>query len=85
MGFPDIIGLVGVVLILLAYFLLEIGKIDMTTLTHPVLNLTGALMIIFSLLYQFNLSAMIMELSWSAVSIMGVRRVLALQKQKKQQ
>ncbi len=75
MEFPDIVGLIGVIMILVAYFLLEVGKITMHSLAHPLLNFVGALLIIFSLLYQFNLPAMAMESAWAAVSIMGIRRV----------
>ena len=83
MSFPDIMGLVGVVLILIAYFLLEIGKIDTQTLPYPVLNFVGALLIMFSLLYAFNFPALVMELAWAGISVMGIRRVLTKDKDKK--
>ena len=83
MGFPDIVGLIGVVLILIAYYLLEIDKIGRETLSYPMLNFVGAVLILFSLLYEFNLPAVMMELSWVAVSLMGIRRVLKQEKTKK--
>ncbi|HSN00743.1 MAG TPA: hypothetical protein VLS52_07040 [Rudaea sp.] len=71
---PDAIGLHGVVLILLAYFLLQAGRLHGNALPYQLLNAAGALLVLVSLLYAFNLSAFLMELAWLLVSIYGIAR-----------
>ena len=74
MHWPDAIGLLGVLLILLAYFLLQAGRLRGDALPHQLLNAAGALLVLVSLLYAFNLSAFLMELAWLLVSIYGMAR-----------
>ncbi|HTI95341.1 MAG TPA: hypothetical protein VL425_02385 [Rudaea sp.] len=71
---PDAIGLLGVVLILLAYFLLQAGRVHGNALPYQLLNALGAVLVLVSLLYAFNLSAVLMELAWLLVSIYGIAR-----------
>ena len=74
MHWPDALGLLGVVLILLAYFLLQAGRMRGHALSYQLLNAVGALLVLVSLLYAFNLSAFLMEVAWLAVSIYGIAR-----------
>ncbi|MHB8446823.1 MAG: CBU_0592 family membrane protein [Rudaea sp.] len=74
MHWPDAIGLLGVVLILLAYFLLQAGRLRGNALPYQSLNAIGAILVLVSLLYAFNLSAFLMELAWLLVSIYGIAR-----------
>jgi hypothetical protein len=74
MHWPDALGLLGVVLILLAYFLLQAHRLSGHALTYQLMNAAGALLVLVSLLYAFNLSAFLMELAWLAVSIYGIAR-----------
>ena len=74
MQWYDWFGLLGVSLILLAYYLLQAGRIRGDALVHQVLNAAGALLLLVSLLYAFNLSAFLMELAWFALSIYGMVR-----------
>jgi hypothetical protein len=69
MHWPDALGLLGVVLILLAYFLLQAHRLSGH---YQLMNAFGALLVLVSLLYAFNLSAFLMELAWLAVSIYGI-------------
>jgi len=71
---PDAIGLLGVVLILLAYLLLQAGRVHGNALPYQLLNALGAVLVLVSLLYAFNLSAVLMELAWLLVSIYGIAR-----------
>lgn len=70
----DYAGIAGVVCILLAYLLLQLGKLQGLDLRYSLLNLAGALLIILSLLFDFNLSAFLMEAAWVGISLMGIRR-----------
>ena len=76
MNIPNLVGLAGVILILIAYFLLVMDKIDSHTYLYTILNLVGSLMIMYSLLYAWNLSAFVMELAWAAVSLYGICKVI---------
>ena len=71
---PEAIGLLGVVLILLAYFLLQVGRLRGNALPYQLLNAVGALLLLVSLFYAFNLSAFLMESAWLLVSIYGIVR-----------
>ena len=70
----DLAGLVGVVAILLAYFLLQSGRLRADALTYQLTNAFGAFALLISLLYAFNLSAFVMEFAWLLVSIYGIAR-----------
>jgi hypothetical protein len=70
----DWAGLLGVVAILIAYFLLQAGRLRGDALTYQLMNAFGALAVLLSLLYAFNLSAFVMELAWLVVSIYGIAR-----------
>lgn len=80
MELHNLIGLVGVGITLLAYFLLVTHKMGSHTYAYTLLNLVGSLMIMYSLFYAWNLSAFVMELSWFAVSAYGVYQVLKVRR-----
>lgn len=68
-------GLVGVGLILVAYAGGALGRLDPTRPVALLLNLAGALLILWSLLTEdFNLSATIMEGAWALVALGGLAR-----------
>jgi len=68
----DYLGTVGVVLIILAYFLLQIGKVHGRSLNFSIGNAVGAGLILISLYYEFNLPAFIIESFWFAISIIAI-------------
>jgi len=74
MKWYDAAGLFGVVLILIAYFLLQAGRLRGDALSYQLMNAFGAFALLISLLYAFNLSAFVMELAWLLVSIYGIAR-----------
>ncbi len=69
---PTVLGLVGVVGILLSYFLLHLAILKAESLTYSLINALGALLIIYSLLFAWNLPAMIVEVSWVLISLYGI-------------
>jgi hypothetical protein len=79
MSFPDIVGVIGVALMLMAYAGGQLGRLDMTRLPALLMNLTGSVMVLWSLTFKFNLSAALMEGAWAVVAIYGLVR-LALRK-----
>jgi hypothetical protein len=70
----ELVGLAGVALVLLAYFGLQSGRMRGDGVAFQVANILGAGGIALSLVYDFNLSAMAIELSWIAISIYGLVR-----------
>jgi hypothetical protein len=72
----DLLGNVGVALIIGAYGLMQLRRLEATGLTYSALNAAGALLIIVSLIFDFNASAMIVEVFWFAISALGIGRCL---------
>ena len=68
----DLLGNVGVFLIILTYLLLQLRKLSSESLLYSVLNAVGAALVIVSLLFDFNLSAFIVELFWVIISLIGI-------------
>ena len=70
----ELVGLAGVALVLLAYFGLQSGRMRGDGVAFQLANILGAGGIALSLVYDFNLSAMVIELCWIAISIYGLVR-----------
>lgn len=70
----DFLGNVGVALILLAYLLLQFEKIDSRSWKYSAANALGALLILVSLYFKFNLSAFVIEFFWLLISLFGLAR-----------
>lgn len=70
----DIIGMVGVILVLLAYFFCQIEKLPSNSILYSVANLLGSIFILFSLCFHWNLSAFCVEVVWILISIIGLRK-----------
>jgi len=75
-GVLDLVGITGVVILVIAYLLLQINKLPSSSLTYSFLNLLGASLIIVSLAVDFNLSAFLMEAFWVLISLIGIFRHL---------
>ncbi len=76
----DAVGTFGVALILIAYFALLSERISSRALSYSVLNLLGAGLITVSLVFEFNFSALIIEVFWMAASVYGIWRALQLRR-----
>ncbi len=72
--FYDFAGNIGVALIIVTYFLLQLGKMKSTSYSYSLLNAIGAALVILSLVNRFNLSAFIVEAFWLIISIVGLIR-----------
>ena len=78
--FADIIGNIGVVCFLLAYFLLQGGKVLYSGLVYLGLNLAGSLLLLISLWIEWNLSAFLLEAAWALISMYGIYKHIYLRK-----
>ncbi len=70
----DILGSVGVALIIITYLLLQIERLSSTGVLYSTLNALGAFFVIISLMYEFNISAFIVEVFWVLISVFGIVR-----------
>ena len=68
------IGLVGVVMVLIAYYLLNTDKISALNMRYLLLNLVGSILILISLMFHWNLSSVIIEIAWISISLIGIFR-----------
>jgi hypothetical protein len=75
MAWTDAAGLVGVLLILVAYAAATTGRHDPQRAFSLTANLVGASLILLSLSRDFNLSAAAMEGAWALVSLAGLARI----------
>ena len=74
----DFLGNAGVVVLIVTYLMLQLNKISSDGLAYSLLNAIGASMIVVSLLYDFNLSALLMEVFWVLISLLGIYRYFRL-------
>ena len=70
----DFLGTIGVAVIIVTYLLLQLDRLKSSSLTYSMLNGLGAMLILFSLLFKFNLSAFIVEMFWVLISVLGLVR-----------
>lgn len=77
----DWAGYAGVLLILLAYFLLQAHKLHGNRLAYQLMNILGAFGVLLSLVFgSFNWSAFLLELAWVAIGIYGIVRGVQLKR-----
>ena len=79
----DVAGFIGVLLIIVAYLLLQLEKLPSSSSRYSLLNAAGALLIMVSLIFAFNLSAFIVEAFWFLISLVGLWRSLSAKKDSK--
>ncbi len=77
-GALDLIGNIGVVVLMITYLMLQLNKLRSDGLAYSLLNAIGASLIVVSLLYDFNLSALLMEVFWVLISFVGIYRYFRL-------
>lgn len=68
----NVVGMLGTALVVGAYFLLQLNRIDPKGLAYNVLNIVGSLLLLLSLLVHFNLASMVIQIFWIAASLVGL-------------
>lgn len=76
----DAVGLIGVVLLLIAYFFLSTGRWIADSLNYQIYNLIGAVLILYSLCFHWNLSSVVIEIAWVIISFIGIYRIVSIKK-----
>lgn len=72
----DLLGNIGVLLMVIAYLLLQLEKLSGSAVSYLLLNAVGAVLVIVSLMFRFNLSAFLMEVFWLLISLYGLAKPL---------
>ena len=70
----DGIGMLGTLMVVLAYYLLQLERTDPKGLAYNVINLVGAVFLLVSLCYNFNLASFVIEVFWIGASMIGLFR-----------
>ena len=70
----DLVGLLGTVLVVGSYFLLQSGRLSGTGLPYQLINIAGSGCILVSLIGGFNLSVALLQCTWIAISVYGIVR-----------
>ena len=81
--FPDVVGIFGVLLLLIAYGLLNTNKLSAHSIKYQVLNFSGAGGILFSLFFDWNTSAVVIEIAWMLISLIGIYNIIRKRKRHK--
>ena len=68
----DVVGSLGVLLVLLSYLLLQLRRLDPASLAYSAANGLGAFLILVSLWFDFNLPAFLIEAAWFLISLYGI-------------
>ena len=69
-----LIGIVGTALIVLSYFATQQGWLTAEDWRYSLANLVGAILILLSLITEWNLPVAIIESFWAAISAYGLVR-----------
>ncbi|MEJ6391787.1 cyclic nucleotide-binding domain-containing protein [Gymnodinialimonas sp. 2305UL16-5] len=81
MTFWSMMGLLGVGLYLIAYAALQFGALRGSSAIYSGLNLAAAVAVLVSLTEAFNLSSALIQISWIALSVIGLIRLAILRRQ----
>jgi hypothetical protein len=71
MNGPDVIGLIGVAAYLSAYGLLQLGALKVEDNRYALLNASGAILILYSLFFDFNLASFVTQSAWLMLTALG--------------
>jgi hypothetical protein len=76
----DVGGVIGVLLVLLAYAGIHFDWFDPKRAPALLMNLFGSALILVSMIHAFNLSAFLMEAAWAAMALYGLLKLVLRRK-----
>ena len=76
MDLQTILGTVGVFILLMAFFLQMINRLDANSITYAMLNITGALLSAWSSYLIEFVPFIVLELTWALVSLGSLVKAL---------
>ena len=69
------LGFAGMVFIVWAYLILQMGKHTINSLHYQLLNLIGAVLLLISLFVHFNLGSFLIEVFWIGITVYGLYKI----------
>ena len=72
LSIPDLIGFVGVALLIGTYALLQLDRIDPKGFWYSFNNTMVAILVTVSLVYTPNLASLVIEFFWFMISVFGL-------------
>jgi|TARA_A200000159_G_scaffold72754_1_gene67500 hypothetical protein len=72
LSIPDLIGFVGVALLIGTYALLQLDRIDPKGFWYSFNNMMVAILVTVSLVYTPNLASLVIEFFWFMISVFGL-------------
>jgi len=72
MEIPDIIGYIGVALLIITYAMLQLDKINPKGFWYSFNNMVVAILVTVSLLHTMNKASMVIEVFWFIISVYGI-------------
>ena len=72
------IGIIGVILVLLAYLLLQLDRLGQDSILYSLMNLIGSVLILVSLYFAWNLASGVIEIAWFLISMFGLSKAVYL-------
>ncbi len=76
MKWYDVIGTLGVAVIIITYVLLQIERVRSDQLIYSLLNAFGAALILVSLYFDFNFPSLVVEFFWLLISLFGIGKYM---------
>ena len=76
MNWYDILGTLGVGVIILTYAMLQVGRIRSEQVAYSLLNAVGASLILVSLYFDFNFPSVVVEFFWLLISLFGIGKYI---------
>ena len=71
----EVIGLIGVGMVFVAYLMLASRRWSSNDMPYPVVNIVGTLLILYSLLEDVNIPSIVAQVVWIAISVAAVIRI----------
>ena len=73
----DLIGFAGAAMLMAVYFANQQRWLSSEDWRYPAANLAGSVLILFSLLFTWNLPSVLIEVFWALISIWGLMKARA--------
>ena len=77
LSIPDLIGFMGVALLIGTYALLQFDRIDPKGFWYSFNNMMVAILVTVSLVYTPNLASIVIEFFWFIISVYGLWKFYA--------
>ena len=72
----DIVGFAGAAIFVVVYFANQQRWLSSEDWRYPLANLIGAMLILVSLLYEWNFPSVVIEVFWAVISLYGMAKSL---------